>query len=256
MGESTFGYWRPEAADTYWRRRFIALMIGFAVLGAAVWALSWALTVSQQAGRPGATRRSAGAAQRGVPDSSRQSVSQHHPGTGMAGSQRTSASQPGAHRTGATVKAVGMSGAAHPASTGQATGHGTILPAFCARSDIVLSLYTGQTQFLAGQQPDFDVNVVSTQQAECSFNIGSAHLALVVREGPAVIWSSADCAAGAGGLDTALKRGVPTVLAISWNRQTAAPGCSARHIEVPPGVYTAYAVDGDLTSPPVTFRLS
>ncbi len=120
----------------------------------------------------------------------------------------------------------------------------------------MLSLYTGQTQFPAGQQPDFDVNVVSTQQAECSFNIGSTHLALVIKEGPALIWSSADCAAGAGDLDTALKRGVPTVLAISWNRQTAAPGCSARHIEVPPGVYTAYAVEGNLTSPPVTFRLS
>jgi len=137
----------------------------------------------------------------------------------------------------------------------QAAERGVISPAFCARDDIVLSLFAGQTQFGPRQWPAFDVSVVSTQQPECSFNVGSEHIVLVVKEGPALIWSSADCAAGATGLIAALKRGVPTVLAISWNRKTSAPGCSGRQTTVPPGLYTAYAIDGDQSSTPVTFRL-
>jgi hypothetical protein len=119
----------------------------------------------------------------------------------------------------------------------------------------VLSLFTGRTQFGPDQQPVFDINVVSTQQPECSFNIGSAHIALEVREGPALIWSSANCAAGAGGLIAALKRGIPTVLTIDWDRKTSTPACSGPHSTVPPGVYTAYAVDGTDTSTPVTIKL-
>jgi hypothetical protein len=138
---------------------------------------------------------------------------------------------------------------------GQAGERGVISPAFCARDEIVLSLFAGQTQFGSRQWPAFEVSVVSTQQPECSFNVGSEHIALVVKEGPALIWSSADCAAGATGLIAALKRGVPTVLAISWNRKTSAPGCSGRQATVPPGLYTAYAVDGDQSSTPVNFRL-
>ncbi len=119
----------------------------------------------------------------------------------------------------------------------------------------MLSLFTGQTNFGHRQSPSFDINVVSTQQPECSFNVGSQHIALVIKEGPARVWSSADCAEGKGGLIAALKRGVPTVLSINWDRTTSAPGCSVRAMQVPAGLYTAYAIDGNLSSAPVTFRL-
>jgi hypothetical protein len=119
----------------------------------------------------------------------------------------------------------------------------------------VLSLFASQTQFGPRQVPAFDVNVVSTQSAECSFNIGSQHIALVIKEGPALIWSSADCAAGTAGLIAALRRGVPTVLTVSWDRRTSAPGCSGRSTQVPPGDYTAYATDAGLISAPVNLRL-
>ena len=251
MGENTLGYRQPEAAGTYWRRRFIVLVVGLILFGIMAWSLSAALAVSRAAGStPGAGHRhghhGSGPAGRAQPRASDSGSAKSHPGRSAAPGHPTS----GARASTSDAKTA-------PASTaGQATGHGQILPAFCAKSDIVLSLSTGQTQFGPGQRPAFDVNVVSTQQAECSFNIGSRHLALIIREGPALIWSSADCAAGAGGLDAALSRGVPTVLSISWNRETSVPGCSGRTIKVPPGTYTAYAVEGGLTSPPVTFRLS
>jgi hypothetical protein len=230
MGE-TFG----GSSATYWRRRFIVLVTGLTVLGVAAWGLSDALAVSPaRTGRSSTHSRSPAR-----PASTRPTAS---PTARPARTQRAHLS--GIKRRDHSSRAVG-----------QANGHGTILPAFCGRRDVVLSIYTGQTQYSGRQRPQFDLSVVSTQQANCSFNIGSRHLALVIKEGPARIWSSADCAAGAGGLIAALERGVPTVLTISWDRQTSAPGCSAPARQVPAGSYTAYAVDGTLTSALVSFRL-
>ena len=279
MGENTFGYRQPETAGTYWRRRFITLAIGFVIFGLAAWALSTALAVSTGVARAPGTGHRTGAASRGgrynsgkpkPGSSSRRRAASHTSGKGTSG-PRTAASDAATSGPAVTTKAaspaspVRTAGPAGPVRTaspartntvGQATGHGMIMPAFCAKRDIVLSLFTGQTQFGQKQWPAFDVSVVSTQLAECTFNIGSRHLALVIKEGPALIWSSADCAAGTGALDAALKRGVPTVLAISWNRRTSAPGCSGRTTKVPPGVYTGYAVEDGLTSQSVIFRLA
>jgi hypothetical protein len=244
------------------------LVAGLMIFGLAAWGLSSALAVGPSQGRPSQD----GPNQVGKSRHNRSPASHKHNAATSAGTRsgRTGRPQgkatparstgsvrvrrPPARRTHVSGRRAG--GGDVGAAPGQANGHGTILPAFCARSDVVLSLFTSQTQYGRRQQPIFDVSVVSTQQAECSFNIGSQHLALVIREGPARIWSSADCAAGTGGLIAALKRGVPTVLTFNWQRQTSAPGCSARTRPVPPGTYTAYAVDGPLTSVPVTIRLT
>lgn len=120
----------------------------------------------------------------------------------------------------------------------------------------MLSLFLNQASFGPGQRPEFDLNVVSTQQANCSFNVGPRRLALVITRGPARIWSSADCVTGSGQLVTALSRGVPTVLTVDWNRVISQVGCASRRRGAPPGLYTAYAVEGALASAPVTFRLT
>lgn len=224
MGGSTY----RAPAGTYWRRRFLLLVAGLTIFGLAAWGLSTALAV-------GPSRIGQGRHDRVPASHEHQSVRPEPKPTPRA----------------ARSPDRGGSGT----NAGQANGHGTILPAFCARRDVVLSLFTAQTQYSRQQQPVFDVNVVSTGQAECSFNIGSQHLTLVIEEGPARIWSSADCAVGTGSLIAALKRGVPTVLTFSWQRRTSAPGCSVRARAVPPGIYTAFAVDGPLTSAPVTIRL-
>ncbi len=260
MGGNTFGV----PASTYWRRRFLMLVAGLTVFGLAAWGLSSALAVGQrQAGQSRQNRSPAthkhGSARAGTSASSRsdragrsQPRSTPTRPASTRRSHRPRASR--AHVSGRRQSS--RAGKAAGAGAGQANGHGSIFPAFCARRDIVLSLFTSQTQYSHRQQPVFDVNVVSTQQAECSFNVGSQHLTLVIREGPARIWSSADCAAGTGGLIAALKRGVPTVLTFTWQRQTSAPGCSVRTRNVPPGTYTAYAVDGPVASAPVTIRLA
>lgn len=119
----------------------------------------------------------------------------------------------------------------------------------------MLSLSSSQASFGPQQQPAFSLTIVSTQQAECSFNVGPGFLALVVKEGPVRVWSSADCVRGTGSLVSALRRGVPTVLPVTWNRRTSSPGCSGPVNRIPAGVYTAYATDDSIISAPVTFHL-
>jgi len=214
-------------ARDYWQRRFLVLAAGLAGFYLAAWAVSQALRVSP-AGAKG-TAVTAHIQRTATPEATETpAVTAPSPGASHHPSQQPS-QQPSQH---------------------------PIRPAFCARRDIVLSLLPAQTSFGSGETPSFSLSVVSTQRAACSFNLGPARLALVINEGPARIWSSADCAQHNGDLITVLARGVPTDVTISWPRQTSAPGCPGPVQQAPPGVYTGYAVNGTVVSAPVTFRLS
>jgi len=122
-------------------------------------------------------------------------------------------------------------------------------------SSIVLSLAVNRLHFAARQQPYFRLDVVSTQTADCSFNVGRGSLALVIKKAGTTVWSSADCITRARSLVAMLKRGVPKVVAIGWNKKRAGPACGARKHAVRPGTYRAYAIDGSLRSAPITFRV-
>ena len=240
---------QPEPSATYWRRRFITLAVGLAVLGAASWGLSQALRV-HPAGKSstGALRGSGkGTAPRaGNPAAG----GSQHRGAGSQGG-----TGPGGSHGRSGPGTVTRPGAA-PKPTATTSGFAGFKPAFCSWHAIVLSLSASQVHFGSGQQPAFSLSVVSTQPTDCSFNVGSGHLAVVIKEGPARIWSSSDCVNGTGSLVTALRRGVPTVVSVDWNRRTSSPGCSGPARVVPAGTYTAYAVEGSIVSPPVTLRLS
>jgi hypothetical protein len=120
---------------------------------------------------------------------------------------------------------------------------------------VVLSLFSSQDSYGRGQLPEFDVDVVSTSAPTCAFNVGPRFLTLVITAGGKRIWSSADCVAGPGSLLTNLARGVPTVVPLSWDRETSAPGCRVTSRQVTPGSFAAAASDGDLASNPLTFTL-
>lgn len=243
-----------EEAATYWRRRFIILAVSLSLLAAASWALSQALRMS-----PSGTSHSSG--QSGPDSGSGGGTKTAQSGTGQArapashGTAGDAAGQasPAGKKAGASRVAAQQRPAPRPSGT--QSGFGGIKPPVCSWHSIVLSLSATQVNFGPGQQPSFSLSVVSTQRSACSLDIGPSHLALVMQEGPARIWSSADCVNGPDNL-VALQRGVPTVVTIEWNRKTSSPGCSGPGRSVPAGSYTGYAVDGSLISAPVPIRLN
>jgi hypothetical protein len=247
----------PQAA-VYWRRRFVALLIGLAVLALVAWAFSGAVGGS---GAPAGA--SGGSAQSGAGQQANGGAGQA--GAGQAGTGQAGAGQAGTGHGGNGDSGAGHGGTGSPASrkagAGAASGrHGkrtrVTRPRPCPSGDVVLSLFTSQENYTVGQMPQFDVNVVATADQTCTFNVGARHVALIIRAGSVRVWGSADCVQGAGNLVSDLQRGVPTVLPISWNRQASSPGCPNTSSQMRAGTYSAAVADGGLVSNSVTFRIS
>jgi hypothetical protein len=240
------GGFQAAPAATYWRRRFVILAIGLCLLAAASWTLSQALMVSPST--PHRSGRSGQATGRNTMPSGTRDASERTSGD--------AAGQASASRGQGSAAGPGASHQPAPRPSATTSGFSGFKPAFCSWHSIVLSLSAAQVHYGPGEQPSFSLSIVSTQPTACSFNVGPGHLALVIKEGPARIWSSADCVNGSGSLVAALHRGVPTLVTIDWNRRTSSPGCSGPARSVPAGTYTGYAVDGSLTSGPVPIQLS
>jgi hypothetical protein len=239
-------------AAVYWRRRFMALLLGIAILGVVAWAASGAL---------GEGSTSSDAA-----DVGRLAHKHAHPAsTPGASSPAPDVSGPGgmpAVSRRAAPPAASGPGAAPAASPPAASTAGG--PLSCSPGDVVISLFgpqasSGQSQPAQSQpaepQPaEFDIDVVSTAAGTCSFNVGPRYVGLVITAGSRRVWDSADCAAGPGSLMTSLTRGVPVILPVTWDLQTSAPGCPATAGPAGDGSFTATAAAGSITSNPVTFR--
>jgi hypothetical protein len=206
-------------AAVYWRRRFLALVAGIAVLGVLVWAIS------------------------GV-------IGQSSTGSNTADVGRLSHG----HRQAQSQPAATKPAPAQPSPSAGPGAPGGTPP--CPGADVVISLFATGASYSQGQPPGFEVDVVSTAAGTCSFNVGPRYLALVVTAGQRRVWGSADCAPAPGSLVTYLARGVPAVLPFSWDRQTSSPGCAATAGQAGDGSYTATATASGIASNPVTFRLS
>lgn len=223
----------------YWRRRFMALLAGMAVLGIVSWAISG--TVGG-----GTSRNAADVGRAGPQPSGRAGTGARQ---GLAPSLQPSASGPPAG-----LPAPGTRSArAQPSPP--AAGRRASPPA-CPPADVVLSLTSSQASYGPGQPADFTLDVVSTAAGTCSFNIGPRYLAVMVMAGARRIWDSADCAPAPGSVTASLTRGVPIMLPVSWDRQTSAPRCPAAAAPAAAGQYVATAGGSGLASAPVTIGLS
>ena len=235
---------RVAGASVYWRRRFIALVIGLAVLAVVAWALNGAIA------RPAPAANSSGT----------NSANSANLGAALQPTTTTlpssAASQESSNPAGG--KAPAGAGGHSPTPGASASSHATKVhrgPSPCLSADVVLSLFSAQANYTARQTPEFSIDVVSTANRTCTFNIGASHLLLQVTQGSKTIWTSADCAEGQASLVTRLRRGVPTTVPITWDGRRSAAGCPVPGTAAKSGTYTATATDDKLSSNPVQFRL-
>ena len=252
---------------TYWRRRFIALVGGLAIFALMAWSVSGALggvKVSPAANvvRKAGHGKAGGGAGPGAaaPGTARHSSTSPRPGPSASAAGHAASTGPapaGSRRPGKAHARPPGKAHARPHGEPHARPHGPPHGGTraCAGGKVVISLFASQVSYAAQARPEFQVDVVSTAARPCVFNVGTAHLAVVIKAGSVRIWSSADCARGRKSLPTALVKGVPTVLPISWDRMTSSPGCKLASSAVPAGIYAATASNGQLGSNMEIFRL-
>jgi hypothetical protein len=231
MDMSTLRHMPPErpAATTYWRRRFVTLVLGLSVLALVAWAFSGSLGGTTPAAPAAATKSLGGPPSPGV--------------SSPAASAR--------HTQTATTPASSGQHSAPPRQQSQPSG--ALLP--CPAGAVVLSLFSSQPTYSTSQIPQFEIDVVSTASPACTFDIGSRHVLLRIEAGVLPVWTSGECAEGEASLVTELHRGVPTVISIGWDGEHSTPGCPVPGAPAAGGTYRAVASDGPLRSNTIVFRI-
>ncbi|MFD0903978.1 hypothetical protein [Actinomadura sediminis] len=97
--------------------------------------------------------------------------------------------------------------------------------AACEDDDVVVTLGAAEKSYTGGEKPTFRVMVVNTAENTCRFDTGT--LDLRITSGDDRIWSSAECRDGDAG-EESLRRGVPYVREIVWDRRRGCGGDAAR----------------------------
>ncbi|WP_067181155.1 hypothetical protein [Microtetraspora niveoalba] len=234
-----------EGTDVYWRRR-MAVLTGVLVVVAVV---AWACTSAS--GR----RTSAGAADGATPAPDALVVSLPSPlASPSASGSPSPAASSSAEKDGKggkdesddkDVKAAKEAKAAAPLRPGDP----------CDPKDLVLSLRGGQQTYASGVEPTFLLTVVSTGKVDCTVDVGPRMLETRIVSGNDRVWSTADCVSGDGVDIQMLRRGVPYVRTIRWDRRRSGDDCTGKRTTALPGTYVAWTHAAGLRSPKAVFYL-
>jgi hypothetical protein len=252
----------PDQPDTYWRRRAVTLAAGLGLLGLLAWAFSGSGGKPAPHGAPASGALPAPASPSALAPASASSPAS--PASSASSTAGADAAVPGLASPGtsglpaAKASATGSSRSAGPKSTSSANAAraaSTESGGRCSPGAVVLSLFSSSRSYLAGQNPEFGVDAVSTAPGTCTFNLGPTQLHLIVMSAGRVIWDSADCARGSGTQPARLTRGVPVEEYFTWNRAITLPGCVTLASSARPGSYQAQAETTAIASGTFTFKL-
>lgn len=108
----------------------------------------------------------------------------------------------------------------------------------CRDDDLVVNMSASRSAYAGADRPEFRITVVNMGAGTCMFDTGS--LDVRVTSGSDRIWSSAECRRGG---PEKLRRGIPHVETITWDRKRGCKGGAPAR----PGTYVAdlkgYKVD-------------
>lgn len=200
-------------ADAYWRRRVYVLAGGITLIGLVAWACSG---------------------------------SGHKRTTAQVRNAAVSASP--------TVTAPPLPG---PTTTVTVTATPTATPApaakgngdACDARDLVASLASTKDTYRGNERPRFRLSVVNTGRRSCTFDVGAKGLRLRIESGSDRIWSSDQCG-GPGSDLRMLRRGIPYIETLEWNRRRCDGDSRVR-----PGTYVISAKGSGIRAKSQVFRL-
>lgn len=174
-------------ADAYWRRRVYVLAGGITAIGLVAWACSG-------------------------PDH-KKSTAQVRNAAATAGTA-TAAATPGA--TPAAVPAATVTVTVTPSappSPQRRSGDR------CDEQDVVVALTPDKQVFQDKDRPHFRMSVVNTGRRSCTFDVGGRALRLRITSGSDPVWSSDHCSADAASSLQLLRRGIPYIADLTWDRK-------------------------------------
>ena len=120
---------------------------------------------------------------------------------------------------------------------------------------MVISL-RGQAGVYSGRAaPRFMLTVTNIGRLDCTVDVGPRAVEVRITSGDDRVWSTADCVSGDGTEVRRLRRGVPHVSMVDWDRHRSAPDCRAARPKAKDGTYVATARLGRLHSSEVIFHL-
>lgn len=125
----------------------------------------------------------------------------------------------------------------------------------CAPSDVVANLTPTAQSYQGKAQPQFRLSVVNTGDHSCTLGVGPKELEVRVSSGSDRVWSSADCVRGSGSSIQLLKRGIPYLSTVTWDRRRSSDGCAGGRDLARPGTYVAAVKAGKLKVGRQVFRL-
>jgi hypothetical protein len=109
----------------------------------------------------------------------------------------------------------------------------------CAPRDVVVSFAVTKDTYVGTDRPRFRLTAVNTGQRACTFEAGPRELDVQITSGSDRVWTSAKCARGSGSSNRLLRRGVPHVETIVWDRRRASGNCTGSRPAARPGTYVA-----------------
>jgi hypothetical protein len=115
----------------------------------------------------------------------------------------------------------------------------------CEPRDVVVSFAATKDTYVGTDRPRFRLTAVNTGRRACTFEAGPRELEVQITSGADRLWTSAKCARGSGSATRLLlRRGVPHVATIVWDRRRASGDCTGSRPAARPGTYLA-AVKAD-----------
>jgi hypothetical protein len=239
---------RSPGADAYWQRRFFTLLAGLGVIGLLAWAASGLASGGSSAHGAGSGRQSAAAYSTPTPTSPAPASS-----APSASPTATPSAAPSAAPTATPAASPSASARAAQARPKKAAATG---PVACPAADLLLTVTPRAASFGTKATPVFQVDIVSTDTSPCNLDTGPAALRLEVLHGSSVAYNSAVCLNGAKPHVISLRRGVPVITSMSWDKHETVDGCLSTVAAATNRTYSALIEAGGARSPRSSFRLT
>ena len=239
---------RPPGADAYWQRRFFTLLGGLAVIGLLAWAASGMASGGSSAHGTGSGQQSAAAY-------STPTTTPSSPAPVPSTPSASPTAAPSASPT-ATPSASPSASASGKAAQAKPKPKAAAGPVACPAADLLLTVTPRAASFGTKATPAFQVDIVSTDTTPCNLDTGAAALRLEVLHGSTVAYNSAVCVNGAKRHVISLRRGVPVITSMTWDKHETVTGCVSTVAAATNRTYSAMITAGGAESPRSAFRLT